>query len=391
MPGAGLGASLARFESNSAATKAFRNLRQVVALDPELCAVRVHFGRDNRRPLPPVRPPTPPTVGRTVITRKSGGWETEEGGSWCPRFLLAQLLTQHLLSLAAELVELMRPCVPSAIKLSRRDPRRAFAIFPSEAQAARACDVVTVNASGTGDIDVVAWFIESVHSACQRMGIPEAQLLQLDTNMPRTSSQIRLAAKRMLYRTFTDLSYPFPTVLKSFDPEHELWTRTVYLAFETPEATEEAAQHAELYVEAAIYTIQRVVTAVDSSPDPNPPSVAESVSSSLDVDEGPKPPLPETKPLAANGLTEVPPGRPVSFETSNLHVSGLEGLPESVVEDALAELLDEDQECAVQWPGGSSGEHALVQFGSIEEAKRFKAAAEDLLVEGRALKVAYYG
>jgi len=283
----------------------------------------------------------------------------------------------------------MRPCVSSAIKLSRADPRRAFATFPSEAEAVRASDVV--NARATGDIDVEAKAIESVHSACQRMGIPESQLLQLDSALARKEGSIRNAVKRMLDLTFTGRSYPFPTVLASFDPEHESRTRTVYLAFETPEATEEAAQHAELYVNGSIYTIQRVVAAVDSSPDPNPPSVAEAVSASLDVNDGSEPRLPETKPLAADGLAEVPPGRPVSFETSDLHVSGLEGLPESVVEDALAELLDEDQECAVQWPGGSSGEHALVQFGSIEEAKRFKAAAEDLLVEGRALKVAYYG
>jgi hypothetical protein len=194
----------------------------------------------------------------------------------------------------------MRPCVSSAIKVSRADPRRAFATFPSEAEAVRASDVV--NARATGDIDVEAKAIESVHSACQRMGIPESQLLQLDSALPRNGRSIRKAARRMLDSTMNGRSYPFPTVLKSFDPKHESWTRTVYLAFETPEATEEAAQHAELYVNGSIYTIQRVVAAVDSSPNPNPPSVAESVSSSLDVDEGPEPPLPETKRLAAKWL-----------------------------------------------------------------------------------------
>jgi hypothetical protein len=194
----------------------------------------------------------------------------------------------------------MRPCVPSAIKLSRWNPRQAFATFPSEAEAVRASDVV--NARATGDIDVRAEFIESIHSACQRMGIPESQLLQLDSALAKRPAQIQSAARRMLDSTMNGRSYPLPTVLKSFDPEHESWTRTVYLAFETLEATQEAAQNAELYVEGAIYTIQRVVAAVDSSPDPNPPSVAESVSSSLDVDEGPEPPLPETKRLAAKWL-----------------------------------------------------------------------------------------
>jgi hypothetical protein len=87
VPGAGLGASLARFKSISAATEAYQNLRQAVALDPRLSAVKVYYNRNKRQPLPPVRPPTPPTVGRTAISRNSGSWETEEGGSWRPHFL----------------------------------------------------------------------------------------------------------------------------------------------------------------------------------------------------------------------------------------------------------------------------------------------------------------
>jgi len=86
-PRAGFGASLALFESDLAASKARRNLRLLLKPDPELCAVTINHNREKQQQLSPIRPPTPPTVGMAVISRNSGSWETEEGGSWRPHFL----------------------------------------------------------------------------------------------------------------------------------------------------------------------------------------------------------------------------------------------------------------------------------------------------------------
>jgi hypothetical protein len=80
----------------------------------------------------------------------------------------------------------MRPCVPSALKFGRSLPRLAFAIFSSEAEAARACDVV--NACETNDDEIQAESLGSPVSACQRKGIPEVQLCQLDTTGPSSPS-----------------------------------------------------------------------------------------------------------------------------------------------------------------------------------------------------------